>query len=54
MGGAIAMVYQYDARTGTWLRYGPSLPSFLNNMDLLRKGTAYWVIATSPANVPVR
>lgn len=47
----ITIVYSWDARTGTWQRFGPSLPSYLNTMDTMKKGNAYWFIATSPARI---
>ena len=52
-GSSVAMVYEWDEVTGTWKRYGPSLPGFLNNLLLLRKGGAYWVIAKTSGAVPV-
>jgi len=45
MVASIRIVYGYDAATGTWLRYAPGLPAYLNNMALLKKGQAYWFIA---------
>lgn len=51
-GGAIKIVYAWDPATGSWLRYAPGLPSYLNNMLLMKKGGAYWFIANSAAQVP--
>jgi len=50
----ISIVYQYDVATGRWLRYGPSLPDFLNNISMMHRGDAYWVIATTKTDVPIR
>ena len=41
----VAVVYEWDAARGEWKRYFPGLPSFLNNLQDLRQGNAYWVIA---------
>lgn len=45
MAPTIRIVYGYDAATGTWVRYAPGLPAYLNNMAFLKKGEAYWFIA---------
>jgi len=42
---SIRIVYGYDSATGTWVRYAPGLPAYLNNMTVLKKGQAYWFIA---------
>lgn len=47
----IRIVYSFDPATGNWTRYIPGAPSFLNNLTLLKKGRAYWFIATGPAQV---
>lgn len=52
-GSNVAMVYEWDAASGTWKRYGPSLPGFLNNLLTLRKGASYWVIAKTSGAVTV-
>lgn len=54
MGGAgsnVAIVYAWDEASGTWKRYGPSLPSFMNNLTLLKQGQSYWVIARTAGAV---
>ena len=48
---AIRIVYGYDTASGTWVRYAPGLPAYLNNMAVLKKGQAYWFIAKSSALV---
>jgi uncharacterized protein YkwD len=53
MGSAIAIVYAWDPATNSWQRYGPALPSFANSITFLRRGAAYWVIATTNAQVPI-
>ena len=45
MATSIRIVYGYDAATGTWLRFAPGLPAYLNNLALLKKGQVYWFIA---------
>jgi hypothetical protein len=50
--GAIRIIYQWDPATQSWLRYGPNLPSFVNNLSSLTQGKPYWFIATSAAQVP--
>jgi hypothetical protein len=51
-GGGLQIVYGYDPATGTWYRYGPGLPAFLNNLTILKQGQAYWFIASGPAQIP--
>lgn len=34
-----------DPATGAWLRYFPNGPSYLNNLDMLATGAAFWIIA---------
>lgn len=53
MGNAIAIVYAYDPVSGAWLRYAPGLPAFLNNLVVLHRGDAYWVIAKGSSQVPL-
>ncbi|MCZ2110215.1 MAG: matrixin family metalloprotease [Dehalococcoidia bacterium] len=50
-GANIRMVYYWDPATGTWQRFGPSLPSFLNNLPFMRPGSAYWFIATGSSKL---
>lgn len=47
----ITIVYSFDASTGTWQRFAPGLPSYLNTMDTMKKGNAYWFIAKSHARI---
>jgi hypothetical protein len=51
LAATIRIVYGYDAATGTWVRYAPGLPAYLNNMAFLKKGQAYWFIAKGAAQV---
>jgi hypothetical protein len=39
----VRVVYGYDSKTRTWLRYGPDLPSFVNTLTEMKNGDAYWV-----------
>lgn len=50
----VAVVYEWDAATGTWKRYLPGMPGYLNTLTQLRPGSAYWVIARGQAQVAVR
>lgn len=52
-GNTIAMVYSWDPATGSWRRYGPGLPAFLNNLTMFRTGEAYWVIAKVAGSVAI-
>ncbi|OAI38735.1 hypothetical protein AYO38_09105 [bacterium SCGC AG-212-C10] len=42
--GRIAIVYSFNATTGSWLRYSPSLPPSQNTLPAIRQGSVYWVI----------
>jgi uncharacterized protein YkwD len=52
-GSTIAVIYQYDAATGQWKRYFPGLPGFLNNLTMMRRGQAYWIIATTGSRLRI-
>ena len=52
-GNTIAMVYSWDPATNSWRRYGPGLPSYLNNLTLFHKGDAYWIIARAAGSVTI-
>jgi len=45
--GALRAVYTWDASTGSWLRYIPGVPAYVNTLINLHRGTAYWFIANS-------
>ena len=36
-------VWTYDPDQGEWLRYFPDGPTFLNNMEFMEPGKAYWI-----------
>jgi uncharacterized protein YkwD len=44
---AVTMVYKFDPNTGGWLKYGPTMPGYVNNLTVLKQGEAYWVIVKS-------
>lgn len=46
-GGAISIVYSWNQASGTWLRFAPGLPDYLNDLDNLTEGAPYWFIANS-------
>jgi uncharacterized protein YkwD len=41
----VAMVYRYDAASGTWSHYSPELPDVLNTLDDLSSGGTYLVVS---------
>lgn len=47
----IQIVYSWDPVSGTWQRYGPGLPWYLNTMETMKKGNAYWFIATGSGQI---
>lgn len=47
----IQIVYSWDPVSGTWQRYGPALPWYLNTMQTMTKGNAYWFIATGSGRI---
>jgi len=47
----ITIVYSWDPVSGTWQRYGPGLPWYLNTMQSMQKGNAYWFIATGSGRI---
>lgn len=49
--GSIRIVYEFDAASGQWKRYGPALPGYLNTIHQMRQGGVYWFIATGPATL---
>ena len=48
----LKIVYAYDSTTGKWTRFIPGAPGYVNNLGGLKKGTAYWFIASGPGQVP--
>ncbi|MFN0095968.1 MAG: CAP domain-containing protein [Dehalococcoidia bacterium] len=46
---SVTAVYSYEAATGTWSRFGPALPSYVNSIQTLERGRAYWMLATNQA-----
>lgn len=40
---SLRVVYGYDSSSGRWLRYGPDLPPYVNTLDVIESGEAYWV-----------
>lgn len=49
----VVAVYLWDQAAGVWLKYFPGLPGYLNDLDMLEPGAAYWVIASDRSNIPV-
>ena len=49
----VTAIYSYDAQAGQWRRYSPRLLAIGNTLDTLRKGDAYWVIASGAAELVV-
>ena len=50
---AVRMVYEWDATAREWRRYSPSAPAYVNDLALLRRDHAYWVIAASETSLLV-
>lgn len=48
----LRIVYAWDPVTRTWTRFVPNAPSYLNTILSLKKGVAYWFIATGSGDVP--
>ena len=46
MGNVIDVVYAWNPKSRTWDRFGPSLPDYVNTLTMLKKGQAYWIIAS--------
>lgn len=49
----VAVVYEWDPATGSWRRYLPGMPAYLNTLTQLRTGAAYWVIARGQAQIAI-
>ncbi len=50
---SIAVVYEWNASTGTWKRYFPGLPTYLNTLEAMKQGGAYWIIARTASNLEI-
>lgn len=48
---SVAVVYEWDPLRGEWKRFFPGLPGFLNNLDSMRQGNAYWIIAKAKSSL---
>lgn len=48
----LKVVYSFNPATGDWVRFIPGAPAYVNNLIALKKGGAYWFIATGSAQVP--
>lgn len=49
----ISIVYAWDAANGAWQRYGPGLPPYVNSLQTVTEGQAFWVIASIPTSLPI-
>jgi hypothetical protein len=45
LSSSVSIVYRWDPVAGTWQRYAPGVPDYVNTLSLLIRGEAYWVIA---------
>ncbi len=52
-GGSVRMVYEWDAVAKEWRRFSPGAPTFVNDLTMLRRDHAYWVIASSDTSLLV-
>ena len=50
---SVAVVYEWDPWTNTWKRYFPGLPGYLNNLEAMKQGNAYWIIAKTASKLVV-
>lgn len=50
----LRVVYGWDPVTHQWSRYVPGAPSYVNSISTLKKGIAYWFIATGASSVPIK
>lgn len=48
----INAVYSWDATTGSWKRYFPGLPDYVNTLQQIDQGGAYWFVSSSAVQVP--
>ena len=48
---AVTIIYAYDGETGSWRRYGPGLPDYVNSLRMLEPGTAYWLVSDGEAEL---
>ena len=42
---AIEVIYVWNAESGRWQRYGPNLPSYLNDLKTIKSGDVIWLSA---------
>jgi len=54
MSDVIQVVYGWDPVLRRWERYGPGLPAYVNTLQQLKQGEAYWLIASRASAVTVR
>ncbi len=52
-GNVIQIVYSWNPDTGRWEHYGPNLPPYVNSLQWLQTGNAYWFIASGSALIEV-
>jgi hypothetical protein len=45
-GNVITIVYSYNSATRTWDRYAPGLPGYVQSLQWLVTGNAYWFVST--------
>ena len=50
-GKVIQIVYSWNAATRQWEHYGPDLPGYVNNLQVLQSGNAYWFIASGSSTI---
>lgn len=44
----VGSIYAWDAASGTWERYVPGAPSFVNTLQTFEEGSVYWVEVNQP------
>ena len=50
---SVAVVYEWDPWTHTWKRYFPGLPDYLNNLEAMKQGNSYWIVAKIASNLVI-
>lgn len=50
-GHGVRMVYRWDDASGTWQRYGPGLPWFVQSLQQVHQGDGLWVVASAQSQL---
>ena len=50
---AIRVVYGWDPASGNWHRYATNSPVYVNDLPVLKRDQAYWIIAVADTQLTV-